>query len=306
MLENMKSTFFIRIIFSFLDEKVKLKIVKYNKNLQKKLDIEVINYFIFTKKYIVKEKDGFSKVYFYNPDYEDKYDDTLIFEGKYLNGLKNGKCKEYDPQDGYIKFEGEYLKGIKNGKCKEYKYGYLTFEGEYLNGKRNGKGKEYYDDEKKLKFDGEYLNGEKNGKGKEYYYDGTLNFEGEYLNGERLIGKGIDEKGNLYHVIKNKDGKGKEYYNNGVVKFEGEYLKGKRNGKGKEYTESGTLLFEGEYLNGERNGKGKEYGKNGELEFEGEYLILCCFCTKKECNKFSKKEVGEMIHQHIIYLIYYL
>ena len=75
MLENIKSTYFVKIIFSLLDENAKLKIVKYNKNLQKKLNIELINYILFTKKYIVKEKNGFSKIYLYNQYYEDKYDD---------------------------------------------------------------------------------------------------------------------------------------------------------------------------------------------------------------------------------------
>ena len=37
-------------------------------------------------------------------------------------------------------FEGEYLNGMKNGKGKEYE-GKLIFEGEYLNGMRNGQGK---------------------------------------------------------------------------------------------------------------------------------------------------------------------
>ena len=46
-------------------------------------------------------------------------------------------------------FEGEYLNGIRNGKGKDYyKNGKLEFEGEYLNGKRNGSGKEYNDDGK--------------------------------------------------------------------------------------------------------------------------------------------------------------
>ena len=84
MLEKIKSS----IIYSFLDENAKFKIVKYKKNLQKKLNIELINYIIFTKKYTIKEKNALWKVYLYNPYYEDKYDDTLIFEGKYLNGKK--------------------------------------------------------------------------------------------------------------------------------------------------------------------------------------------------------------------------
>ena len=35
-------------------------------------------------------------------------------------------------------FEGEYLNGLRNGKGKEYNSkGDLIFEGEYLNGERN-------------------------------------------------------------------------------------------------------------------------------------------------------------------------
>ena len=61
-----------------------------------------------------------------------------------------------------MKFEGEYLNGVRNGKGKEYhKNGEIIFEGDYLNGERqNGRGKEYYKDGI-LKFEGEYLNGKK-------------------------------------------------------------------------------------------------------------------------------------------------
>ena len=42
-------------------------------------------------------------------------------------------------------FEGEFLNGVRNGKGKEYyKEGKIKFDRKYLNGKRNGKGKEYY------------------------------------------------------------------------------------------------------------------------------------------------------------------
>ncbi len=67
----------------------------------------------------------------------------LEFEGKYLNGERNGEGKEYY-QKGNLKFEGDYLEGERwKGKGKEYHYDELIFEGEYLNGQRNGKGKEY-------------------------------------------------------------------------------------------------------------------------------------------------------------------
>ena len=54
--------------------------------------------------------------------------ERLIFEGEYLNGEKNGKCKEYYFCNGKIKFEGEYLNGKKwNGKGYNPN-GNLTYE----------------------------------------------------------------------------------------------------------------------------------------------------------------------------------
>ena len=56
-----------------------------------------------------------------------------------MNELINGKgcLKEYDKYKYRILFEGEYLNGLRNGKGKEYnEYGTLLFEGEYLNGKK--------------------------------------------------------------------------------------------------------------------------------------------------------------------------
>ena len=41
MLENAKSSYFAKIVFSFVDEKQKLKLVKRNKSLQKKIDISI-------------------------------------------------------------------------------------------------------------------------------------------------------------------------------------------------------------------------------------------------------------------------
>ena len=128
MLKNVKTSFFLRVLFSFVDEKQKLKLIKYNKSLQEIINVTLINY---------------------------KY-----FSGKYIEYEPNGKGKELF-FDGELRFEGEYLNGKRNGKGKEYKYCKLIFEGEYLNGKINGKGKEYSLFET-LKFDGEYLNGKKN------------------------------------------------------------------------------------------------------------------------------------------------
>ena len=126
MLENVKSSYFAKIVFSYVDEKQKLKLVKYNKSLQQKIDISIINYIHFKGKYIIYESNGKGKEY--------NKDNYLVFEGEYLKGQRNGKGKEYY-YDGKLLFEGEYLKGQRNGKGKEYDWynGKLIFEGEYLN-----------------------------------------------------------------------------------------------------------------------------------------------------------------------------
>ena len=105
MLENVKSSYFVKIVFSFVDEKQKLILIQCNKSLQKKIDISIINYMHFKGTYIIYEFNGKGKEY-------DGHD-RLIFEGEYLNGEKwNGKVKEYDDY-GNLLFKGEYLNGIK-------------------------------------------------------------------------------------------------------------------------------------------------------------------------------------------------
>ena len=183
MLKNIKSVFFIRVIFSFLEEKQKLKIVKYNKTLQIYINNHLTNYKFFTGKYIIYLSSDKGKEY--NGSSND-----LIYEGEYSNGERNGKGKEYN-EDGKLSFEGEYLNGKRNGKGKEfYDDGKLSFEGEYLNGiARTGKG---YDRDGNVSY--EFKNDNNIPEAKHYhqreYGDyGEVIFEGEYLNGER-DGKG--------------------------------------------------------------------------------------------------------------------
>ena len=130
MLKNIKSSFFNSIIFSYIDEKQKLKL---NKCLQKNLNISIINYMYLSNKYIIYESNGIRNEYI-------GYNDRLIFEGEYLNGKRNGKGREYNDY-GRLIFEGEYLNDERNGKGTSYdidSYGYygyskIIFKGEYLN-----------------------------------------------------------------------------------------------------------------------------------------------------------------------------
>ena len=103
-----------------------MKVIKYNKSIQRKLSINIINYKIFKGKFIIYEFNAKGKDY-------NSFTDDLIYEEENLKGEKNGKGKEYYDNDR-IKFEAEYLNGKRNGKGKEYYYNNeLKFEGEHLN-----------------------------------------------------------------------------------------------------------------------------------------------------------------------------
>ena len=249
MFADIKSSYFMEKVFSYINIKKKLKIVKYNEAIKNKIHLNLSYYKIFSSSYIIYNTKKSGKEYNFRND--------LVYEGEYLNGERSGKGKEYC--NGWNYFEGEYLNGQRNGKGKEYDLG-LKFEGEYLNGKRI-KGKEY---DLGLKFEGEYLNEERNGKGREYDDKGKLIFEGEYFKGKKWNGKRLvykDDK--LISEVEILNGNKWEYK---VDKEDNNKI------KGKEYNEENKLIYEGEYLNRERHGKGKEYYSNGKLKFEVEYL----------------------------------
>jgi len=103
LLESIKSSYIIEIVFSFLYEKKKYNLIIYNKQLQKTLDIDIEAYIKMSGKYKIGEKNGKGKEYLLNID-------KLLFEGEYKNGRKNGKGKEYY-NNGKLLFEGEYLSG---------------------------------------------------------------------------------------------------------------------------------------------------------------------------------------------------
>jgi len=244
MIKNVKSIYILKNIFSFLKIKTKFKFMKYNKSLQSILEIGLIDYRRFSKRYIIYEKNGKGKEY-------DGFEDVLIYEGDFLNGERSGK--------GKILF--------KNGK--------INYIGQFLDGKRHGLGKEY-DSNFELKFIGNYLYGGKNGKGKEIDDINNYNkiiFEGEFRNGKKWTGKGYDNY--FKELFELKDGKGyvkqveRRYNLVDFLIYEGDYLNGVKHGKGKEYIgdKNKKIIFEGEYFNGKR-WTGKAYNEKGELIYE--------------------------------------
>ena len=63
MIKNIKSSYYIRLIFLSIVEKKKFKIAKYNKFLQNCLGINIINYRQYNKRYIIYESNSKGKEY---------------------------------------------------------------------------------------------------------------------------------------------------------------------------------------------------------------------------------------------------
>ena len=86
MLKNIKSSYFIINIFSFIDDGLKLDIIKHNKKLQNIMNITIMNYKFFSGRYLIYEDDKKVKEYYIITN-------QLAFEGEYLKGKRNGKGK---------------------------------------------------------------------------------------------------------------------------------------------------------------------------------------------------------------------
>ena len=85
---NIKSEYILENIISYINQREKLNLIIYNKELQKKIGVNIEDYKKPSRKYRIVEKNGKGKEYELNTD-------KLIFEGEYLNGKRNGKGKEY-------------------------------------------------------------------------------------------------------------------------------------------------------------------------------------------------------------------
>ena len=99
---NIKSVYILQKIISFpnINEEKLLNIIRYNKALQNKLDINILNYRIMSRRYFIGDKKGKGKEYYCNETYYDVFGcyDYLIFEDEYKNGKRMEK--EKNPANG--------------------------------------------------------------------------------------------------------------------------------------------------------------------------------------------------------------
>ena len=144
---NNKSSIILKRLFLYIAEIEKIKIIKYNKSLLNKLNINLIDYKALSGRYLVYEEN--KKV-------------------KYIIIIRMmTECIKYILWRRLFKWKEKW-------KRKRIFVGnWLVFEGEFLNGKR-WKGKEY-------DINNQLENKIKDGKGfiEEYFITGQLWFEGD-------------------------------------------------------------------------------------------------------------------------------
>ena len=96
MINAIKSFIILKKILLNLGQLRKLYLFQYNKRIQKILNINIIDYQLLSKEYIIGEKNGICEQYTI-------INNKLSFKGEYKNGKRNGKgtCYYYN-NDGYM------------------------------------------------------------------------------------------------------------------------------------------------------------------------------------------------------------
>ena len=89
LLLQIKSKLIFNKLFSNLNLKTKLKVIKYNNILKNKLNFNIDNYKNYSGRFIEYESNGRGKEY--------DFSHNLLYEGEFLNGKRwNGKGKEFN------------------------------------------------------------------------------------------------------------------------------------------------------------------------------------------------------------------
>ena len=83
MLQKIKSSFILKNVFIYVNEGIKLNSIKYNKAIQRRLNLTLVDYRRFSGRYI-EEINGIINEF-------NSYNHKLLFEGQYENGKRNGK-----------------------------------------------------------------------------------------------------------------------------------------------------------------------------------------------------------------------
>ena len=289
-MENIRSKYIIKSIFSLLKRTKFLSIITYSKNIQNKLNITLQDYSNISNISIIKEN-NITKLY-------RKDSDILLFEGKYEKGQKI-EGKEYKLNQIY--FIGRYKNNLKY-KGKEFnKEGKLIYEGEYNKGLYwTG---DFYFSKYSVKV-GHLDNG--CGIVKQFNFDCFLSFQGEYKNGFKYSGTEFNEEGKKIYEGKYKNNKRWEgIFFSPEQNYTSDIIEG--NGKIEEYDIYENMIFKGELKSGIRyKGQGKEFYKyNGFLKYDVTYnnyvIVEGSYYNIKGIKEFEGKFKNENFIEGILY-----
>ena len=115
-----------------------------------------------------------------NGIYEYFYQDNIVFECEFIDGLIHGEVSEYS-QDGTLLSEGFYTRGKKDSLFKFYNaFGILIAEINYKDGEKDGKCVLYYTNGN-VKSETFYTKNKKHGSFLEYYENGSTKFCANYV-----------------------------------------------------------------------------------------------------------------------------
>lgn len=202
-------------------------------------------------------------------------------EGPYMNGLRNGYWKFYQP-NGNLKRVEKWVMGQLQENAQEVakievkreidpNTGKLAYKGAYRNGKPEGVHRKYDDEgkvvESKIYDSGVLLfegivddKGRRQGPWKEYYPTGELKSEGAYRDNLKVgkwvyyyIDGEVEQIGNYLQGMP--DGFWVWYYPNGQTWREEEFVLGQEDGPSVEYSDSGSVIAKGNYIEGYKEGE---------------------------------------------------
>ena len=201
-------------------------------------------------------------------------DDKLIKISKWENGKEvsmNGSCKFYDePHKTW--YEGGYENGLREGKCREYNVnGQLIYDGFYINGNKLIPMKKRKHIWKEIDANNQVIRIcqiDKEGRydGVSYLYnDGKIHRISEWKNGKETRVLKLFSGDRMTEMLE-----GKKRYSGGYIDtFESNY---QREGEGEEYDIDGkTLIYRGSIKNGKRNGQGCSY-KDMQVVYNGKWI----------------------------------
>jgi antitoxin component YwqK of YwqJK toxin-antitoxin module len=251
---------------------------------------------------------GIGKSFYKNGHYvNQKYEQSLYYEGNWLHGKKEGYGRSYWP-NGVIYYTGQW----KNNKQHDpngiffHKDGQLKYQGNVVNGKYHGSGYMPLKGKRGYWLHGKLCESYYSGNGITHWPNGNIHYEGEwsyclfnglgilYDEGGKMIYKGEFRMGKKHNKgISYTDGKiifdgiwtdDKEnsittlYFDDmqQTVKYIGHIVNGKYHIKGKLYRKDGTLEYDGEFDKGVKDGKGVLYYKDGKtISYDGTWFNNC-------------------------------